>query len=265
MPERKTMEKVGFLRRLKLSSAPSARLLCFPWAGAGASVYRRLANEMPPWLEVLAIQLPGREDRHGESPACCLHQLVERILPEAASLLDIPLFFFGHSMGALLAYEVARQLCTAKDGVSLRLVAVSGHGAPTVPAVRLRPPRQSSDAELISDIDRLGGTSSQVLSQMKGLLLRVLRADYQMLDAYAHRSGPALACPISVHAGREDTEISKAGVEGWRNLTQASAEVHWYDGGHFYLFPSMSVLSRQLVQEFACRCRSPEFTINSQE
>lgn len=227
----------GILRRFRRTARPLLRLVCFPWAGAGASVYRRLALELPDTVDVLAVQLPGREDRCREPGLTCMALAVEHVLGELVPLLDRPLVLFGHSMGALVAYEVA-QASKTRFGHEPDLLVVSGSGAPGVEEAYERCASDASDEVFIEDIRRLGGTPEQVLANpaLMRLLLPALRTDYALLDEYAGPRGLApLSCPVIACAGDRDESVSSDTVDAWRRCTTGAFEEHWLSGDHFYL------------------------------
>jgi surfactin synthase thioesterase subunit len=226
------------------------RLLCFPWCGAGASVYRRLAPTLPEHIELLVVQLPGREDRFGEPPLRCLQHMVQHVLDDVLQVFDRPLFLFGHSMGALAAYETAcalrRHASREPDGLI-----VSGHGAPDLRRAGARPWHLASEHEFISHLRQLGGTPAEILDDSRTMrfLLPMLRADYEALDSYQHTADAQLGCPLLACAGDADTEVSRDGMQGWQRFTSGPSTLQWFQGDHFYLSSAPAVLA-QGVQEW---------------
>jgi pyochelin biosynthesis protein PchC len=223
------------LRRMRAGARPLASLVCFPWCGAGASVFRRIASFMPDTLDVLAVQLPGREDRYLEAPYRRMDALAQHVAAALHAYAGGPLVLLGHSMGALVAYEVAHRL-RAAGGEPAALV-VSGHDAPQpIPPDAVRWHAASDDA-LRANLAVMGGTPAPVLAD-DGLfkaLLRSLRADYEVLETHDVVPLEPLLCPVLVCAGRSDDSVSARGLAGWEELTRGPFNQHWFDGGHFHV------------------------------
>lgn len=217
---------------------PRARLFCFPFAGGGASAYRQWAAGLPPALEVLAIQLPGRENRIREAPLTSIEAIVAAVLPELTPALDLPFAFFGHSMGSIIATDVARVL--AQQGGPLpRQLVVSAHPSPRWQD--LRPPlRALPDRDLVTAIDqRYGGVPAEVAehAELMELLLPMLRADVTALETYRPQPCPPLPCPIAAFGGSEDPEARRDQLEEWRHETTGAFRVRIFPGDHFFINP----------------------------
>lgn len=236
----------GALKRYTVSTDPVVRLICFPNAGAGASVYRRLARSLPNCIEVLSVQLPGREDRYREPRYQTMEIAATQLAREIARLDQLPVVLFGHSMGSILAFEVAREL--SLYGHPPKTLIVSGHGAPNARGPLNRCRHDVDDAMLIADLQRMGGTPLEILqdTQMMRTLLPIVRADYKILDSYTYRAGEQLNCPIITCAGDQDTEVYPESVRAWGTHTTTIFKEHWFPGGHFYLFSSSVPFNRHL-------------------
>lgn len=235
------------LRRYAGGAQPALRLVCFPWCGAGASVYRKLANSLPEHIELLAVQLPGREDRFAEGKLLRMQQVVAHVLGDIANLADLPLVLFGHSMGALVAYEVALALRGQLAREPAALI-VSGHAAPDAAAAHDQGWHRADDEAFIANLRRLGGTPDEVLAdaQMMHMLLPMLRADYEILEHYVYSPGQVLSCPLLACAGERDGEVTEMGMQAWRRYSSAASEVHWFSGDHFYVGSQVQELSQRL-------------------
>lgn len=216
-------------------ATPRGRLACFPYAGGGASLYRRWAEALAADVELVALQLPGRENRVMDEPLVDLVQAATLAVDALRALPPLPTVFFGHSMGALLAYEAALRL---PDSPPVAL-AVSGRSAPHLGA-RVQPVAEMSDAVFIDYLRGIGGTSEEVLEQpeLMALLLPMLRADFRMVDDYRPSNPPAvLACPVLAFYGTEDAATPPQRMQAWQLTAAGPFELHALPGGHFFLEP----------------------------
>lgn len=218
------------------------RLYCFPYAGGSAASFGDWLDRLPIDVEVRPVQLPGRWSRLSEPPATRLDQVVDAVGPLIASLADRPYAMFGHSMGALMAFETARFMrrCGAPPPLGLY---VSGRRAPHLPVDGL-PPDDLSDAEFLDTIRRFNGTPDEVLAnkELMALFLPTLRADLATCRNYRHRLEPPLAVPIFVFGGTEDEESAPGHLEAWQQHTTAGCRVMRFPGGHFFLHTHCAAL-----------------------
>jgi medium-chain acyl-[acyl-carrier-protein] hydrolase len=212
--------------------ADAIQLFCLPHAGAGASAYRDWPALLAPGIDAIPVQLPGRESRHREPALHSASALVAELRRPLASRAGSDFALFGHSMGALLCYELAHVLSAL--GKPPRHLFVSGLGAPHLPPAG---PRlyDLPDDELLAVIAKLEGTSPEVLAQpeLVQLLLPLFRADLEVWETYNHRRGP-LRVPITAMGGRHDPGVSLDSLGAWGNLTSAEFHLAVFDGGHFY-------------------------------
>lgn len=231
------MSDVWFTRLVPRPHA-RVRLFCLPNAGVGGSVYRLWASAMPETIEVQAVQLPGRETRFREPALRRIPAVVDGLCAALAGRLDRPFAFFGHSMGAVVASEVARAL-HARGAAQPSHLFVSAYRPPHLPA--LHPPIHTlSDAEFIAEIQRrYGGIPAAVLQEadLMALLLPGLRADIEALETHLPAARPPLTCPIAVFGGDRDGVTPLAHLEAWRGETTGPVRVRVFSGGHFYLDP----------------------------
>lgn len=246
-----------YLRYFQQPAQPRLRLVCFPWAGGGANFYRKLCGRIAPDVELIAVQLPGREDRFHEPRLTRMELIVAQVKRELSALADIPSLLFGHSMGALVAYEVAQALGGAGRFPLAGLI-LSGSNAPHIKSCHSRCPHDASEGEVITDISSLGGTPPALLADesLMRSLLPSIRADYAVLEAYrAHPPMPLLDCPVIACAARGDQCISRAGIDAWGQYAGLVFETHWFEGDHFYLtepqHPWVEQLNLWLHQELA--------------
>ncbi|TWA79524.1 surfactin synthase thioesterase subunit [Azospirillum brasilense] len=238
----------SWLQGFRTASAPRRTLACFPYAGAGAAVFRDWASHVGPDTELLAVRLPGRESRIGEPPLHRVEEAVPALLAALEPLGERPLILFGHSLGAALAYATARAL--AAHGRPPALLAVSGRRAPHLPS--RRPPVDGlDDADFRARLAALGGTPPEVLAcdDLMELMLPMLRADFAMSDGFLEPDPPPLPVPILAFAGAEDTEAMVAEVAGWERLAGAGFSLCTLPGGHFFLHEQHAVIAEHLTEE----------------
>ncbi|MEU9205634.1 alpha/beta fold hydrolase [Streptomyces sp. NPDC048332] len=215
--------------------APDAerRLVCFPHAGGSASYFFPVSRAIAPYADVLAIQYPGRQDRRHEACAESIDALADALTAELLPWFDRPVTFFGHSMGAMLAFEVARRL--ERRGVALNGLCVSGRRAPS----RSREERVhlGGDEALLAHIVRLSGTDSRVLGDpdLLHLVMPAIRADYKAVETYTYTDGPPLSCPVLVLTGDDDPQVTLDEARAWAEHTDGGYELKVFPGGHFYL------------------------------
>ncbi|MFZ0658333.1 MAG: alpha/beta fold hydrolase [Candidatus Binataceae bacterium] len=211
------------------------RLFCFPYAGAGALIYRTWAEALPSDVEVCPVQLPGRGARSMELPFTQLSPLLEALTPALAPLLDKPFAFFGHSLGALVSFELARRI--GRDyGVSPVRLFVSASRAPQIPrrgSLIHNLPRD----EFLAELRSLNGMPPELLDhrEFMELMLPLLRADFAVYETYEYSTEPPLDCPISAFGGMQDRRVSNADLEGWHAQTKASFSLQMFQGDHFFL------------------------------
>ena len=211
-------------------------VFCFPNAGGGASLFARWARESPETLEILGVQLPGRENRLNEPPVTNFSRLLEAIWQAIGPLLDRPYVLLGHSMGALVAFEFARTVRRAAAPPPEVLWVLSLGPPDTV--------RSSSnlhrlpDEQLLAAVqNRFGGIPDVIRDdpEMLRLILPSLRADMTLLEQYKYEEGPPLDCPIVACGGRDDPIVSEETLAGWQRHTTSPFELRMFSGGHFFL------------------------------
>jgi medium-chain acyl-[acyl-carrier-protein] hydrolase len=225
----------AWLPALRHRPQAQARLFCFPYAGGSVASYVEWADRLPQTIDVRPVQVPGRWNRSHEPPLTRPEDIVNALLPVLLPLLDRPFVMFGHSMGALLAFEMTRTLRRGKHPLPAHLF-VSGRRAPQIPDLDL-PSADLPDAEFIAELRKFNGTPDEVLesAELMALVLPSLRADFAVCRAYAYESEPPLALPITVTSGEDDDESEPGYLEAWREQTTGRCEVRTYPGDHFYL------------------------------
>ncbi len=232
------------------------RLFCFPYAGGSARIYRSWARHLPPFVEVCPVQLPGRDGRIAEPPLSELARLVPECGKALRPYFDRPFAFFGHSMGALLAFELAHHL-QAEYGLRPEHLFASGRSAPH----RGRKERHIYDLptdELIEELRELKGTPPEVLEhpELLNLMLPLLRADFALSDTYTYTERSPLSCALTGLGGLRDAEVSREHLEAWRELTSGSFTLRMFPGDHFFIHSDEALLLdalARLLQQHAGR------------
>ncbi len=223
----------SWIRRFHPSPAARVRLVCLPYAGGSAVYYYPVSRALAPSVEVLAVQYPGRQDRLAEPGIDDAGELAGQIAAALRPLLDRPVALFGHSMGAVLGFEVARLL--ERDGiVPVRLFA-SGRRAPAT--FRDERVHLLGDAGILAELRTLDGTASGVLDdeEIVSMALPALRSDYRAIERYRAEPGAMISAPITALAGDRDPRASIDEVQAWQRHTSAAFELLTFPGGHFFL------------------------------
>jgi medium-chain acyl-[acyl-carrier-protein] hydrolase len=227
------------------------RLFCFPYAGAGALSFRQWSSGLPLECEVNAIRLAGRETRLLESPITDLPALVSTLTGVLYPYrLDRPFAFFGHSLGALVAFELARNLKHKYEISPIHLFA-SGRIAPHLedprPAIHSLPRR-----EFLDKLRELNGTPDEVLDAPEmAPVLNSLRADFALNETYRYQQGAPLDVPISAFGGIDDTKVSKEELTGWQMHTSKRFKLRMFPGDHFFINSSRTAVLRAIIQELS--------------
>lgn len=225
---------------------PRLRLVCFPHAGAGATAYRAWPDLLPPDIELLSVCYPGRQDRFGEPNAASLDALAAGIADALVPLAGTPFALFGHSMGALVAYEVAVRLEQA-HGIVPHHLFVSARRTPD--RMDSRNLHLADDETLIAEMGRLGNGELNIFAfaELRDLMLSVLRADYRLLYEHPRRALTTISAPIVAYGGDRDPGCAPDDAAAWAPATCAAFELRVFPGDHFYLVPSAADLVSDLV------------------
>jgi surfactin synthase thioesterase subunit len=226
---------------------PVLRLFCFPFAGGGAATFRDWSDHLPSDVEICAVQLPGREGRFTEGAYTRLNELVHDLAATVISHTDVPYVLFGHSMGALVAFGLARELRRRKQP-GPQLLMVSGRRAPQRPDPD--PPIHAlPEQDLLREIRQLNGTPEAVLQnqELLELLIPTLRADFAVCETYDYTHEDPLECPIVAFGGTEDADAPREDVAAWSHQTSGSFSLRLFAGDHFYFLDKPAALLQHVA------------------
>ncbi len=211
------------------------RLFCFPHAGGGASAFHSWEANLPETVQVCAVQLPGRETRLSEPRYTEFNDVLSVIQAELQAWLDLPYAVFGHSMGALLAFDWVRRI-QSSGGRQPEFVYLSGRSAPES-SLDTDMLHQLPDDEFIEKLStRYQGIPREVIEEpeLRSVFLPTLRADVSIVESYRFHPGPPLDCPLTVCAGVEDATVAYSDLVRWKRQTTGPFAASLHPGGHFY-------------------------------
>lgn len=242
----------AWLRRFHPADPGHRRLVCFPHAGGSASFYHPVSARFSPDVEVLAIQYPGRQDRRHEPCVDDLRTLASLIADELRALPPKPTVYFGHSMGAALAFETAWLLDGEAAGP--RALVASGWRAPS--DGRDDGVHRRDDDGLLADVRALGGTGTAVLAdeEIVRMALPAIRADYRAIETYSARRDQVLSCPVTTLIGDADTKVDRVAAGRWVAHTTADFRMRVFPGGHFYLTTHQAEVCAEVETALADHC-----------
>lgn len=227
-------------------------VLCFPFAGAGASAFRRCQEYPSPVLRICPVQLPGREERFDEQPYTDVVGAVDELLPDVLDLVEgsTRVALFGHSLGAVLGYEMAHRLCQL-DGLAVVRLFVSGSPGPWTR--RDRRATGLTDEEFLERVREFAGYTHPALEhpELRDMLLPTLRADVAMHEDYLAPSPKPLAAPITSIRGAADELVSAAQAREWAAATSVGCSAVELPGNHMYLVDSPAELVRAMERVLA--------------
>lgn len=225
------------------------RLFCLPYAGGSASIFRNWGDFLPPQVQVVPVELPGRGGRLNEPPFVRLPALIDALAEAVRPALQSPFALFGHSMGAVIAFELARRL-RRQHQVEPQKLFVAGRRAPQLP--RTEPITYNlPEDEFIKELHRLAGTPREVLehAELMQLFIPLLRADFEFIETYEYIPDEPLGCPITVFGGLQDEEVKREWLLQWKAHTLSRCEIRMLPGDHFFIRSSQDILLRVLASE----------------
>ena len=208
------------------------KMICFPYAGGCASFYEKWKNEINE-IEICPIQLPGREESFRDEKIYDMETAVEQVLEKIEEYVDQSTIFFGHSMGAKMAYEVIKEL--EKRAKRVRCLIVSGSSAPDIPPKKMV--HHLPEKDLLDELQRLSGTPDELLED-KDLLkcfLPMIRADFTLDETYMPILRVKLSCPIVAWGGTEDFDVYKEDLEAWKDFSYGNFQMKHFHGNHFFI------------------------------
>lgn len=214
----------------------SLRLICVPYAGAGISAFRGWGRDLPATVEAYVLQLPGREDRLGEKPYEGWAPMRSAAAEALGAWPRLPVALFGHSLGAVIALDLARWLHRSRPG-ALRHLFLAGRPWPGVASGERSDWLALDDESFVSAVEGRYGAVSNSLShpEIRDLTLPALRADLRLLDSYHYDRSAVLDSPLTVYGGRNDPVTPAPKLEAWRQETSGPFELRWLDAGHFFI------------------------------
>ncbi|MEY9840335.1 thioesterase II family protein [Streptacidiphilus sp. EB103A] len=238
-----------WIRRFHSAADQAPTLVCFPHAGGSASYFRPWSEALAPRVQALAVQYPGRQDRLHHPRLTSVADFADEAFIALEPLMDRPLALFGHSMGAMIAFELGLRM-RSRLGMEPSALFVSARRAPSAGkpdgAVHLLP-----DDQLVTHLHHLSGTDSRILDDESVLrmILPPMRSDYQAIETYLYRPGPPLGCPVVVLVGDDDGTITPSEARSWEAHTTGPFALHVFSGGHFYLAEHQQALADLVTRE----------------
>jgi medium-chain acyl-[acyl-carrier-protein] hydrolase len=244
--------KTPWLINGKPNRRASVRLFCFPYAGGGDSIFRSWQQIVPDTIEVCPVQLPGRGARLDEPPCTEINKLIRLAGAALAPHLDKPFAFFGHSMGALISFELAHHLRNHYNAQPVHLF-VSGRCSPQTMSEPID--LNEFDSALPEMLRRYNGTPAEALEnpELMELVLPVLRADLALCTSYVYTSKPPFSFAITAFGGLDDHGVPRRCIENWREHTTGHFALRMLPGDHFFLktarLPLLEAISKELEQD----------------
>jgi medium-chain acyl-[acyl-carrier-protein] hydrolase len=233
----------------KPNPAADLRLFCLPYAGGSPMIFCDWPAYLPPNVEVCPIQLPGRAMRLSHPPFTRVDALIEALVPALQPFLNKPFAFFGHSMGGLLSFELARAL-RLKFSLEPEAVFIAGRQAPPLHE-RTSIIYDLPEPRFLEELRHLNGTPPEVLEQpeLMRLLVPLLRADFELCQTYVYQPGPVLDCPLYVFGGLDDREVNYEELDQWRGYTTGPFSLRMLPGDHFFIRRSQAQLLQMISKD----------------
>jgi len=212
------------------------RLFCFPYAGSSAIVtYKYLVDSLPEFVEVCPVEFPGRGTRMGEKLIDNIEEILLNISKSFEDWLDKPFMFFGHSMGALISYELVFKIYGKYNKLPLKLY-VSAHKAPFLE--RGGPIMHKLDKEnFIRELKKMNGIAKELFehSELMELMLPIIRNDYAVCENYSHKNKEKINIPITAFGGLYDKDVKEEHIKQWSEVTNSEFSHFLLEGDHFFI------------------------------
>jgi medium-chain acyl-[acyl-carrier-protein] hydrolase len=226
------------------------RLFCFPYAGGSASIFRAWNKRLSSVAQVCPVQLPGRGERINEVAFTGLVPLIDALVSALAPNLQEPFAFFGHSMGALIAFELARKLRSEHGPLPIHII-VSGRRAPQIPQDSLT--YNLGETEFDDELLRLGGIGKEVVEdpEIMQLVKPMIRADFQVCQEYKYCYQLPLPCPLTVLGGSDDPDVRMEHLTPWREQTSGEFAISTFPGEHFFIQSASDAVLRVVERDLS--------------
>jgi Predicted thioesterase involved in non-ribosomal peptide biosynthesis len=233
---------------------PAFRLICIPCAGGSASYFLKWASVFPPQVKLHGLHLPGREERFDEPLPISLTELTARLVDEIQPLFDLPFAIFGHSIGALVGFELARHL-RRKHLPQPALLIASGLRAPHLIST-LKPATELQEHDFLHWLAQLNGTPRNLLADDDAIrvFLPVIRADMMLATSYLYEAEPALRCSLSAYGGLSDAGTDRQQLLGWKQHTAGKFRLRMFPGGHFFTDTVRALVCESILTDIAEAC-----------
>jgi len=242
-------ENQPWLRKIWQEKTSRVSLLCFPHSGAGASMYTAWIKQIPGQVVVCPVEFPGHGQRLREPLLRDIESLVDNLAASIGPLVRQPFAFFGHSMGALVCFELVRRLRKQYQREPIHLF-ISANSAPHLANLD-EPLSALAEDILVQKVKELNGSAAEFLDipELREVFLPVLRADFALCETYGYHPDEPLHCPVTVLGGLNDKTVSRADLEAWKIYTTGPFRVRMFPGDHFYIHRCRDVLLEVLARE----------------
>lgn len=239
-----------WVRRYHASDESPIQLVCLPHAGGSASFYFPMSQSLAPAVDVLSVQYPGRQDRRDEPGITDIGAYADALTSQLLPWLDRPLAFFGHSMGAVLAFEVTRRLERDHGTAPVRIFA-SGRRSPS--SFRHETVHLRNDDGIVAEMRELSGTDAKILGneEILRMVLPAIRSDYTAIENYRAAADDIVRAPVTVLTGDADPKTSREEADAWEGHTAGGFDMHRFPGGHFFLANHQEQIMKIVSEELS--------------
>lgn len=234
--------------RPQVKPEAKSRLFFFPYAGGAPAVFTKWCADLPSHIEGIVVHYPGRGSRFNEPTIKDMPRMVADLAQNIQPLLDKPFAFFGHSMGAWIAFELARHLRTQHLQTPRQLF-ISACGAPQLPDLNQKI-HQLPDDEFLNELDKLNGIPAELKNpEVMSLLLPIVRADFQLVETYEYRSDEPFDFPIFAFGALDDPRVNRKRIEAWSIHTKAKFVSQFFPGDHFFIHEAREHILNLIIRE----------------